>query len=97
MAAAKYQKHFQTMLNEYQDFFKDFKTLHDKYVEDPDTYREEFDEKGQKILRIIRRYDNELCAKSENSGFGKFSSNLSDKFWEQVRAYFPKIDDVELQ
>lgn len=85
------------MMSEYEDFFKDFKALHDKFAEDSETYRDEFDEKGQKILRIIRRYDNELCAKSENSGFGKFSVSLSDKFWEQVRAYFPKIDEVQLQ
>jgi hypothetical protein len=94
---AKYQKHFQKMLEEYQDFFNEFKVLHDNYAQDPDEYRDAYSTMGQKILRIIRRYDNELCSKSENSGYGKFSSNLSDKFWEQVRAYFPKIDEVALE
>jgi hypothetical protein len=94
--AAKFQKHFQTMLDEYSDFFQEFKKLHDQFVADPEEYRDAFNQMGQKALRIIRRYDNELCAKSENSGYGKFSSNLSDKFWEQVRAYFPRIDTIEL-
>lgn len=93
----KYQKHFQSMLSDYEDFFAEFKQLHDKFVADPDEYRDAFNEMGQKILRIIRRYEDELCSKSENSGFGKFSTNLSDKFWEQVRGYFPQIDAVELQ
>ena len=82
------------MVDDYEEFFSEFKTLHEKYVEDPDTYGDEFNETGQKVLRIIRRYENELCSRSENSGFGKFSENLSEKFWEMVRGYFPFIDEI---
>lgn len=83
------------MLDDYDEFFKEFKNLHDKFDQDPDTYKEEYNDIGVKALRIIRRYENELCSKSENSGFGKFSAHLSDKFWEQVRVSFPKIDAIE--
>jgi len=92
----KYKKHFQTMISENEYLFGEFKTLHDQYAENPKQWKEEFDMKGQKILRIIRNYEDSLCSKSENSGFGKFSTNLSEKFWEEVRAYLPKIDDVSL-
>lgn len=95
MAMPKYQKHFQNMLGDYQDFFNEFKTLHEQYVQEPDEYKQAFFETGEKVLRIIRRYENELCSRSENSGYGKFSENLSEKFWEQVRAYFPFIDAIQ--
>lgn len=85
------------MLDDYEEFFAEFKQVHDRFASDPDVYKEAFNEMGQKVLRIIRRYEDELCSKSENSGFGKFSTNLSDKFWEQVRGYFPHIDRIELQ
>ncbi len=85
------------MVNEYHEFFTDFKSLHDRLAAGDESVLEEFNEKGQKILRIIRRYDNELCAKSENSGYAKFSSNLSDKFWEEVRVYLPLIDQIPLE
>jgi hypothetical protein len=35
-----------------------------------------------------------LCGKSENSGYGKFSTSLSDKFWGEVRKYVPEVDNV---
>lgn len=85
------------MINDYHDFFTEFKALHDRLASGDETVRDEFNENGQKILRIIRRYDNELCSKSENSGYAKFSSNLSDKFWEEVRLYLPLIDTVPLE
>jgi len=84
------------MLKDYDEFFAKFKTIHDKYQEDPGTWKDEFNQTGLKALRIIRRYENALCSRTENTGFGKFSENLSDKFWEEVRLNFPLIDEVKL-
>jgi hypothetical protein len=92
----KYKKAFVEMLEDNQKLFHEFKQVHDNYVQDKEEYREQFHEVGTKVLRIIRRYENVLCAKSENSGYGKFSSSLSDKFWEEVRAYLPLIDQVQI-
>jgi sugar-specific transcriptional regulator TrmB len=94
---SKYKKHFHKMLEENQLLFNEFKSVHDRYTKEKETLEEPFHDLGNKILRVIRRYENELCAKSENSGFGKFSSNLSEKFWEEIRAYFPHIDLVKLK
>jgi hypothetical protein len=33
--------------------------------------------------------------KKPDSSYGKFSENLSEKFWEAVRAKFPLIDTVK--
>lgn len=92
----KYKKAFNDMMKDYQEFFGDFKKIHDNFSSDPENWEEKFNEKGIKVLRIIRNYENSLCAKSENSGFGKFSENLSEKFWVEVRNVFPLIDKVKI-
>ena len=84
------------MISENEYVFLEFKTIHDHYSEDSKIWKDEFNQKGQRILRIIRNYEDSLCAKSENSGYSKFSQNLSEKFWEEVRMYLPLIDKIEL-
>lgn len=91
---SKYQKYFQEMIEYNAELFTTFKAISDKYAEDPIPHQEELNDTGEKVLRIVRRYENMLCGKSENSGYGKFSSNLSEKFWGEVRAYLPQIDNV---
>lgn len=94
MATPKYKKVFNQMLEENSFLFNEFKVTHKDY-ELGTISQEEFTDKGLPVIRVIRRYDNELCSKSENSKFGKFSLNLSDKFWEEVRMEFPKIDEIK--
>lgn len=93
----KYQEYFQMMLAQNEALFDEFKKIHDNFVGDPKTWRDKFNEMGQDVLDIVRRYENMLCSKSEGSGFGKFSSNLATKFHEEVKAYLPKIDSVGLE
>lgn len=90
----KNQKIFQTMIEENKDFFDSFKALHDKYKNDQETYQAEYNTQGEKALEIIRRYEQNLLSKSSTSQFAKYSNNLSDKYWEAVRSYFPMIDFV---
>jgi hypothetical protein len=92
----KYKKAFTEMLEYNQKLFNEFKTTHDNYAKNPQTWKTQFNEQGTKALRIIRRYENILCSHSENSGYGKFSTTLSDKFWTEVRNYLPLIDQVEI-
>ncbi len=92
----KYKKAFNEMLKDYNEFFAEFKKTCEKFETNPDDWGEKFNEQGVKVLRIVRRYENALCSRSENTGYGKFSENLSEKFWEEVRGYFPLIDRVEI-
>ena len=85
------------MLEAHQKVFAAFRETHDKYVEDPKTWQKEFNEQGSEIMIIIQRWENNLCSKSESSRYGKFSNTLSDKFWTEVRAIFPKIDYVGME
>jgi hypothetical protein len=91
---AKYKKQVQEMIEAHADIFAAFKDIHDKYAQDPKIWQEKFNEEGQQVQIIIQRWENNLCAKSEGGKFGKFSSNLSDKFWSEIRILFPKIDFV---
>lgn len=93
----KYKQQVQDMLNAHQDIFSAFKELHDNYANDPKSWQEKFNEEGQKVLLIIQRWENNLCSKSESGKYGKFSSKLADKFWEEIRIIFPKINYVGLQ
>lgn len=95
--AAKYIQYFQDMLENHKELFDCFKEIHNKYETFPEKYQKEFNEKGEEILPIIRRYENMLCGRSEGTGYGKFSSKLSDKFWDTVRKMFPKIDYIGMQ
>ncbi len=85
------------MLEYNHDLFVEFKKIHDKFVDDPDSVKEEFNREGEKVLRIMRRYENQLCGKSESGMFSKYSTNLSEKFWDEIRVHFPKIDHVGMQ
>lgn len=94
---SKYKKQVEEMLEYHNDLFKAFKKLHDNYEKNPRKYQDEFNEEGQKILHIIRRYENILCGKSEGGMYGKFSSNLADKFREEIKIHFPKIDYIGME
>ncbi len=85
------------MLEAHSDLFKSFQELHDRYAQDPKKWQKEFNEKGEDALMMIQKWDNNLCAKSEGGKYGKFSNNLSEKFWTEVRTLFPKIGYVGLE
>lgn len=93
----KHQQYFQDMLENHKELFDNFKKIHGDYAKDAKKWQKEFNEEGEKVLAIIRRYENLLCAHSESGKYGKFSTNLADKFWEAVRKYLPKIDFVGLK
>jgi hypothetical protein len=93
----KYQKIFQEMSNENQDLFTKFKDLHDKYAANPKVYQKLFNQQGAIIVDVIRQYERKLCGHSERGQYGKFSGNLSDKFWSVIRVIFPKIDFVGVE
>lgn len=90
----KYKEIYQQMLAENKDLFSAFKQIHDQYAKDEGRWQKIFNQEGAKILTIIKRYENRLCSRSENSGYGKFSSALTDKFWGEVKTYLPLIDFI---
>jgi len=82
------------MMEENEEIFEYFKKLHDSYVEEPEFWQANFNEEGKKVTEIVRNWERKLCRHSERGQYGKFSSNLAEKFWNEVRIHFPKIDFV---
>lgn len=85
------------MLTKNKDLFDEFKKVHDLYEADPVKHQKQFDEIGRDVQDVIRRYENILCGKSEGSGYGKFSTQLADKFQSEIKSVFPKIDCIGLE
>lgn len=93
----KYQQYFNNMINQHKAAFEDFKKVHDNFLVNPEKYRNEFNNKGRDIQDIIRRFENLLCGHSESSGYSKYSANLAEKFHQEIKKHFPKIDSIGLE
>ena len=87
----KYQKIYIEMIETNKKLFDSFTVIHDKFAANPDANKAEFNRIGEKILPVISTYEQILCGKTENRGLGKFSSNLSQKFWDEIKKHYKKI------
>lgn len=90
----KSQQYFQDMMEYNKEIFDAFKVVHDNYVQNAKKYQDEFNEEGEKVLHVIRKYENLLCNYSEGGKYGKFSNKTAETFWTYIRKAFPKIDFV---
>lgn len=90
----KYREYFERMLTNEKEAFDKFTKLHLKYSIDQDSLQQEFNMEGVKIVEIIREWENKLCSTSDKAGYGNYTTNLSEKFWAEVRKTFPLIDHV---
>lgn len=90
----KFEIIFTQMLDENQDLFDTFAMIHEAYVLNPQVNQDKFNNIGKEVIEIIRSYERILCGKTESGQYGKFSGNLSERFWMEVRKKFPKIDFV---
>lgn len=90
----KYREYFERMITNEKVAFDAFTKLHMKYSLDQDNLQDKFNKEGAKIVAIIKDWENKLCSTSEKSGYGGYTSNLSEKFWGEVRKSYPLIDYV---
>lgn len=95
--STKHQTIFMEMLNQNRQAFEDFKVVHDNYMQDRKKWQKDFNQKGEKITDIIRKYESILCSKSDSGTYSKYSGNLAEKFWEEIRKYFPMINFVGVE
>jgi sugar-specific transcriptional regulator TrmB len=93
----KYKEYMQKMLHENREIFDEFKKIHDNYALNSNGLQEEFNKQGEKILEVVREYENRLCSNTERGMYNKFSTGLAQKFQDEVRKEFPMIDHVGLK
>lgn len=94
--AAKFKQYFDMMVSDNKEMFENFMDIHDHYVMEPNKYQKQFNDYGKEILEIVQDYENRLCSKSEGSGYGRYSTALSEKFREEVKKHIPKINSIGL-
>lgn len=90
----KYKEYFERMITTEKELFDDFTKLHMKYSLDQDGMQEQFNKEGAKVLEVIREWEKKLCSTSEKAGYGGYTSNLSEKFWTEVRKTYPLVDHI---
>jgi nucleoside-triphosphatase THEP1 len=86
MAKTKFEKQYEEMMKNYKDVFDELK----EKSSNPKT--EEFKALQLKVMRIIRKNEDNLCSKMENTHYSNYSVNLAEKFWELIRIDYPEVD-----
>jgi len=92
----KFKQYYQKMIEDNKESFDSFKILHDKYSLNPDLHQKEFNAQGERILAHVREYENRLCANTERGMYSRYSTQLAEKFQNEVRAHFPMVDHIGL-
>jgi len=91
---AKFRQYFNEMFEQNRDLFLRFKLLNDDFGRDRKKYQYEFNEVGKQVTNIIREWEGRLCGYMEKGKYSNYSQNLADKFWLEIRNYFPYVDWV---
>lgn len=82
------------MLEQNKELFAKFKKAHDEYIKNPESMQDMFNSEGKAVVEVIRRWENKLCGKTERGTYSRYSANLSEKFWGEIKKVYPKIDFV---
>jgi hypothetical protein len=90
----KYKKYLEEMIEIHSELFEEFKKAHDNFLADPKEWQAEFDEKGKKVWEIINEWEKRLCNQMESGKNSVFSGGLSEKFRDELRKRYPKIEMV---
>ena len=85
------------MMEQNKELFDNFKEIHDEYALNPQEWQKLFNQYGSEILDIIRDWERKLLVKMGTGKYGQFSTTVSEKFWDEIRKIFPKIDFVGIK
>ncbi len=94
MSSPKFRKFFNDMFEQHKELFLRFKLLNDDFATDRKKYQAEFNEVGKQVVDIIHDWEGRLCGHMEKGDKAVYSKNVADKFWTEIRAYFPYVDWV---
>ena len=82
------------MLSENRKVFDEFQTIHDKYAADETKWQSEYNRQGEKVLELIKEYEDRLCSNTERGMYSAYSGNLSEKFRNEIRSHYALIDFI---
>lgn len=84
------------MIDTNKGAFDEFKKIHALYDLDQDKWQEKFNKEGEKIVKIVKEWEDRLCKQSEKAGYSNYTGGLAEKFQSEVKKEFPLIDRVGL-
>lgn len=73
--------------------FDEYALLLEQYDGDKKKYAPSVIDVQNKLLRVIKKTEDRLCMRSETTGHANYSFALAEKYWEEVRARIPRIDE----
>ena len=94
MAKPKFKQLYLDMIKQNQKIFDEFKIIHDNFIDEPEKHKTEFNNVGGKVIEIVRNFEQRLTSQMTGSGYGKFSTNVTDKFWSEIKKEYPKMEFV---
>jgi len=94
MPKPKFKQYFEQMFADNKELFLHFKIIHDDYAKNRSKYQADFDREGKLVMDILKEWESRLCGHMEKGANATFSSKLADKFWAEVKKYYPYIDLV---
>ena len=84
------------MIETNREVFGEFKKIHALYDLDQDKWQEKFNQEGEKIVKIVKEWEDKLCKQSEKAGYSNYTGGLAEKFQAEVKKEFPLIDHIGL-
>ena len=92
--AVKYKEYVKKMYDEAKDLFDRFDGIHASYVLDKYAHQDEFNEIGKDIIRVVEDWERKLCRTMEKGNHSGYSNKLADKFREEIRKRYSKLDFI---
>lgn len=94
MATPKYKEYFDKAFADHREQFQIFMLTCQDYMNNKAEYSDEFNRQGKEVKLILEDAEARLCGRMERGKNAVYSANLSEKFWDEARKYFPCIDEV---
>lgn len=94
--AVKYKQTLKQLFEEEKDLFTHFKLIHDNFLKNAKMYETDFNTIGSKVMLKFKQAEDNLCSKTEKGRYSNFSNQLSEKYWQEIKKYFPAIDRVKV-
>lgn len=90
----KYKAYIKNLIEKEKDLFENFKKAHFDYEQGKNA--DQFHKIGSEVVKKLKQTEDKLCLQTETGQYNKYSNQLSEKFWEEVRRLYPKIDEVKV-
>lgn len=94
---SKYRDYFNQMFDQNREQFTQFMLTCQDYMQDRTAHAEQFNKQGQAVKAIMTEWEQKLCGRMERGKNAVYSANVAEKFWDEIRKYFPCIDEVGLK